>query len=157
MMAENRCDVAVQEHRRELGGVARHDPRMEQGRGTASGGSVSAGSACQDFLVGSNVAVRINSVSGAGGPGPEGWSSMRRCGAPSFRVTVRRDRTADSPRQAASPPRAEAPNHAKHKPAAAREFRYARHGSGLTIRPDVPTPIAARRRVPRGPHLWRSA
>jgi hypothetical protein len=34
-VAENRCDVAVQEHRSELGGVAWHDPRMEQGRGTA--------------------------------------------------------------------------------------------------------------------------
>src|SRR5271156_1320275 len=34
-MAENRCDFAVQEHRRELGGVEWHNPRMEQGRGTA--------------------------------------------------------------------------------------------------------------------------
>ena len=34
-VAENRCDVAVQEHRSELGGVTWHDPRMEQGRGTA--------------------------------------------------------------------------------------------------------------------------
>ena len=34
-MAEDRCDFAVQEHRGELGGVALHDPRMAQGRGTA--------------------------------------------------------------------------------------------------------------------------
>src|SRR5690349_22953258 len=32
---ENPRDIAVQEYRRELGGVAWHDPRMEQGRGTA--------------------------------------------------------------------------------------------------------------------------
>src|SRR5438067_1569854 len=34
-MTKNRCDVPVQEHRRKLCGVARHDPRMERGRGTA--------------------------------------------------------------------------------------------------------------------------
>src|SRR5215467_12238504 len=34
-VAKNRCDVPVQEHRRKLGGVAWHDPRMEQGRRTA--------------------------------------------------------------------------------------------------------------------------
>src|SRR5215831_18958737 len=34
-VAKNRCDVAVQEYRRELGGVAWYDPRMEQGRRTA--------------------------------------------------------------------------------------------------------------------------
>ena len=35
-MTKNRCDVPVQEHRRKLCGVARHDPRMERGRGTAN-------------------------------------------------------------------------------------------------------------------------
>jgi hypothetical protein len=35
-MAKNRGDVPVQEHRRKLCGVARHDPRMERGRGTPS-------------------------------------------------------------------------------------------------------------------------
>src|SRR5689334_5719237 len=35
VMAKNRCELAVQEHCREFGGVAWHDPRMEQGRGTA--------------------------------------------------------------------------------------------------------------------------
>src|SRR5260370_30609001 len=34
-MAKNRRDASVQEHSRELCGVARHDPRMERGRGTA--------------------------------------------------------------------------------------------------------------------------
>src|ERR1700744_5233037 len=33
-MAKNRGDVPVQEHRRKLCGVARHDPRMERRRGT---------------------------------------------------------------------------------------------------------------------------
>ena len=35
-MAKNGCDVSVQEHGRRLCGMARHDPRMEPARGTAS-------------------------------------------------------------------------------------------------------------------------
>src|SRR3984893_6023646 len=35
-MAKNRRDAPVQEHSRELCGVARHDPRIEPSRGTAS-------------------------------------------------------------------------------------------------------------------------
>jgi hypothetical protein len=38
----------------------------------APGGSVSAGSACQDAVVGSNVPLGINSVPASGGAGSEG-------------------------------------------------------------------------------------
>jgi len=34
-MAKNRCNVPVQENRRKLCGMARHDPRIQRSRGTA--------------------------------------------------------------------------------------------------------------------------
>ena len=49
-MAKNRCELAIQAHRREFGGVAWHDPRIEQGRGTAG---------LNDGMVKDAIAVRL--------------------------------------------------------------------------------------------------
>ena len=58
MMAEKRFDLPVQEYRGKLCGVTRHDPRIEQGRGTAglNDGMV------EEFSVRARLAHQLNSV-----------------------------------------------------------------------------------------------
>ena len=76
-MAENRSDVAVQEHRGELGGVAWHDPRMEQGRGTAG---------LNDGMAENAIALRLRLTTSAGRSICGFFTLSKRMGGPSFLI-----------------------------------------------------------------------